>query len=159
MDEATALLLTLEFTDPRAPTACAGWTAHELVAHLAAGAAEMAGHAERALVGEPEQAARGFAEREAPFVAMEDPELRDRLFTEALRLHAAVDALSERGLSVAFSGRRLSAREIRTHGRSEAALHRWDLCGDDEIGVQHLGPPELTTHAVTVLNSLAAEVV
>jgi hypothetical protein len=66
----------------------------------------------------------GIAEREAPFVAMEDPELRDRLFTEALRLHAGVDALSERGLTVAFSGRRLSANEIRTHGRSEAAFHR-----------------------------------
>jgi hypothetical protein len=157
MDEATALLLTLESTDPRAPTACADWTAHQLVAHLAAGAAEMAGHAERALSGEPEQATRGFAEREAPFVAMEDPELRDRLFAEALRLNAAVDALSERGLSVAFSGRRLSAREIRTHGRSEAALHRWDLCGDDEFGDQVLGQPELTTHAVTVLNSMLAD--
>jgi hypothetical protein len=117
----------------------------------------MAEHAERALCGEPEQATRGFAEREAPFVAMEGAELRDRLFTEALRLNAAVDELSERGLSVAFSGRRLSAGEIRTHGRSEAALHRWDLCGDDEIGDQLLGQPELTTHAVTVLNSMLAD--
>jgi hypothetical protein len=157
MDEAAALVLTLESTDPRAPTACAGWRAHELVAHLAAGAAELAEHAERALCGEPEQATRGFAEREAPFVAMEDAELRDRLFTEALRLNDAVDELSERGLSVAFSGRRLSAGEIRTHGRSEAALHRWDLCDDDELGDQLLGQPELTTHAVTLLNSMLAD--
>ena len=42
MDEATALILTLEQTPTDAPTACSGWTAHELVAHLAAGAAEMA---------------------------------------------------------------------------------------------------------------------
>src|SRR5262249_2219726 len=42
MDEATAFLDALDRTPPDAPTACADWTAHELVAHLAAGAAEMA---------------------------------------------------------------------------------------------------------------------
>ena len=83
-DEATALLLTLETTDPTASTACVDWSAHELVAHLAAGAAEMAAHAEHALCGAPEQAAMGLAEREAPFVAMEDQELRARLIEEAL---------------------------------------------------------------------------
>ena len=71
MDEATALLLTLETTDPTASTACVDWSAHELVAHLAAGAAEMAAHAEHALCGAPEQAAMGLAEREAPFAALE----------------------------------------------------------------------------------------
>lgn len=156
MDEATALLITLSSTDPYAPTACVGWNAHDLVAHLAAGAAEMATHAERALAGEAEQATTGFAEREAPYVAMEDDHLRGRLLTEALRLNTAVEEMAERELTLSFSGRLMSASELQMHGRSEAALHRWDLCRDDDIGEDLLGQPDLTRHAVTVLNSMVS---
>ena len=148
MDEATALLATLAVTPPRAPTACAGWTAHELVAHLAAGAAEMADLVEGA-----ERATRAFDEREAPYVALDDDELRSRLVTEALRLQAAVQALGTEA-TVAFSGRRLTAAELSMHGRSEAALHRWDLAGDDDTSRELLAQPELTAHAVAVLNSM-----
>lgn len=127
---------------------------HDLVAHLAAGAAEMAGHAERALVGAPPQETAGFADREAPFLEMQDEALRGRLLTEALRLSSAVDELARRKLTVLFSDRRMSADDIQMHGRSEAALHRWDLCGDDDIGDEILAQPELTEHAVKVLNSM-----
>lgn len=154
MDEATALLTTLGDTPAGAPTACAGWTAHDLVAHLAAGAAEMADHAERALSGAPERETAGMAQREAPFAAMDDPALREILFGHALRLEAATAELARLGLDLPFSGRRLSASEIRLHGRSEAAIHRWDLCGDDGVGDELLSQPELTAHAVTVLNSM-----
>lgn len=153
MDESTALLATLAVTPPHAPTACVGWTAHELVAHLAAGAAEMADLVEAAVGGGPERPTRAFGEREAPYVALDDEELRGRLVTEALRLQAAVQALgSER--AVAFSGRRLAASDLSMHGRSEAALHRWDLVGDDATSRELLAQPELTAHAVTVLNSM-----
>jgi uncharacterized protein (TIGR03083 family) len=154
MDEATALLVTLGSTAPDALTACAGWTTHDLVAHLAAGAAEMATHAERTLAGKPDLPTRGFAEREAPFVALADDELRARLLSEALRLNSAVEALAESGLSFTFSGRRLSAVEMQMHGRSEAVLHRWDIVGDDDTGQELLSQPEMTEHAVTVLNSM-----
>ena len=40
------------------------------------------------------------------------------------------------------------------HGRSEAALHRWDLAGDDETSEELLRQPELTVHAVGVLNTM-----
>lgn len=55
---------------------------------------------------------------------------------------------------MAFSGRRMSVGEIQMHGRSEAALHRWNLCEDDEAGDELLGQPELTAHGVTVLNAM-----
>lgn len=146
--------MTLETTRPDAPTACVGWRAHDLVAHLAAGAAEMATHVEATLVGKDDRATSGFAEREAPFVALPDDELRTRLVNEALRLRAAVEALAEAGMSAPFSGRRLTAAELRLHGRSEAAIHRWDLAGDDGVGQELLSDPELTRHAVLVLNSM-----
>jgi len=154
MDEATALFGTLTSTDPGDPTACGEWKAHDLVAHLAAGAAEMADHAERVLVGVPARATAGFSDREAPFVELEDEVLRGRLLTEALRLNSAVEELAQRKLTVLFSGRRMSADDIRMHGRSEASLHRWDLCGDDDVGDELLPRPDLTEHAVKVLNSM-----
>jgi hypothetical protein len=156
VDEATAFLTALEATPPEAPTACAGWTAHDLTAHLAAGALEMADLVEATLAGEPERPTRAFDDREAPFVAMSDADLRGRLVVEALRLGAATEALAATGESstVEFAGRRLTSFELDLHGRSEAAVHRWDLVGDDEISQSLLAAPELTTHAATVLNEM-----
>jgi uncharacterized protein (TIGR03083 family) len=156
MDEASELLITLESTAPTTRTACAGWTAHELVAHLAAGAAEMAGLTEESVAGLEPRPTQGFRDREAPFVQLPDDELRDRLVVEALRLNAAVASLRAVGsaASVSFSGRSLSAADLDLHGRSEAALHRWDLAGDDAISVDLLSQPELTAHATSVLTSM-----
>jgi hypothetical protein len=158
MDEATALLLTLQSTAPDAPTACAGWTAHDLVAHLAAGAAEMAELTETAAQGLGARPTRDFDTREAPFVAMVDDELRGRLLVEAIRLNTAIEALGDTdpAPTVFFSGRNVSAAELTMHGRSEAALHRWDLAGDDETSNELLAQPELTAHAVAVLNTMVA---
>ena len=154
VDGATAFLTALAGTAAHAPTACTSWTAHDLVAHLAAGAAEMASLTEAAVAGLPARATAGFAAREAPFTAMDDERLRARLVTEALRLDAAVGALEERGGHVSFSGRLLSPADLRMHGRSEAALHRWDLAGDDDVGDALLAGPELTAHAVKTLNAM-----
>jgi hypothetical protein len=57
-------------------------------------------------------------------------------------------------LTVPFAGRRLDANELTMHGRSEAALHRWDLAGDDDTSEELLRQPELTVHAVSVLNTM-----
>ncbi|HEY5024512.1 MAG TPA: maleylpyruvate isomerase N-terminal domain-containing protein [Acidimicrobiales bacterium] len=156
MDEATAFLSTLQNTAPTAPTACAGWTAHQLVAHLTAGAAEMAGLTEAVTSGRGEGATTDFAAREAPYVAMADDELRTRLVVEAIRLSSAIEELdtASTGLTVPFAGRRLDSGALTMHGRSEAALHRWDLAGDDDLSQELLSQPALTVHAVKVLNTM-----
>jgi hypothetical protein len=118
----------------------------------------MADLVEAALAGDPERPTRGFDDREAPFVAMPDGDLRDRLVVEALRLGTATAALAttDESSTVGFAGRRLRSAELDLHGRSEAALHRWDLVGDDSISRSLLAAPELTTHAATVLNEMLA---
>jgi hypothetical protein len=114
----------------------------------------MATHAERSLAGKDELPTANFAEREAPFIALGDSELRDRLVSEAIRLQVVVEALQAAGRPIAFSGQEMSPDEVALHGRSEATLHRWDLVGDDDIGQIHLIDPDLTAHAVTVLNTM-----
>ncbi|MBA2323932.1 MAG: maleylpyruvate isomerase N-terminal domain-containing protein [Pseudonocardiales bacterium] len=154
--ETLALMETLAGADPAARTACPGWTVHELVAHLAAGAKENADLIEDVLAGRPTRATRSFDEREAVFVAMPDEQLRDELARESTRKLAAVDALAARGPDATydFTGRKFTAAIARMHGHSEAALHRWDIVGDDEVGETLLVAPELTRHAVEVLNTL-----
>jgi hypothetical protein len=52
--EAHALMSTLSEVSPSAPTACVGWSAHHIVAHLAAGSKEIADLIEeRLLAGRP----------------------------------------------------------------------------------------------------------
>jgi hypothetical protein len=55
---------------------------------------------------------------------------------------------------VDFTGTTMTTDQLTVHSRSEAALHRWDLVGDDDVSEQHLGQPELTRHAVHVLNAM-----
>ena len=116
----------------------------------------MADLIDAALAGEKERATKAFAEREAPFVAMADDDLRTRLVLEAIRLSTAIDALgsSAPAANVSFAGRRLDPAELTMHGRSEAAVHRWDLAGDDDVSEDLLAQPELTAHAVHVLNTM-----
>lgn len=154
--ESQAFTAALAEVVPTSPTACAGWTAHDVVAHLAAGSKEIADLIEEKLAGRPERATRGFAEREAPFAALPDAELREAMATESRRKLAAVDALADRGNDARFqfTGRSFTVAQLSTHSRSEAALHRWDLVGDDDVSDDLLTQPELTRHAVDVLNTL-----
>jgi uncharacterized protein (TIGR03083 family) len=147
---------TLADADPAAPTACSQWTVHDLVAHLAAGAKENADLIEDALAGRPARPTRSFVEREAAFVAMPDAQLREELIRQSHRKLSAVQQLSERGpdATYPFTGRPFSAALASSHGRSEAAIHRWDIAGDDAISMELLEAPELTTHAVEILNTL-----
>jgi uncharacterized protein (TIGR03083 family) len=155
--ESFELMKTLADADPAAPTACSQWTVHDLVAHLAAGAKENADLIEDALAGRPTRATRGFAEREAAFVAMPDEELRQELVHQSGRKIEAVQKLSAMGpdATYQFTGRPFSADLAYTHGRSEAAIHRWDIVGDDETSMELLAAPELTRHGVEILNTLA----
>ena len=154
--ELKALADVLGDLEPTAPTACADWTVHDLVAHLAAGAKEVAELIEEYLAGQPARPTRGFDERERPFRAFTHPGLLAALTEQSRRKIAALEVLAGRGdrAAVAFTGTTMTATQFQTHARSEAALHRWDLVGDDSVCDQLLSQPDLTRHAVNVLNAM-----
>jgi len=151
--EAAAFLEALEVTPPDALTGCAQWRAHEVAAHLGAGAVEIALNLEAYGEGRPVPATRGFEKREAPYRSMEDAELRSELPHCLERVAAALDAVlgAEPDAVVPWTGRQMVVATFVTHLRSELALHRFDLVGDDETSRSLLGQPELTDHAVAVL--------
>jgi uncharacterized protein (TIGR03083 family) len=154
--ELKALADVLGDLEPTAPTACADWTVHDLVAHLAAGAREIADLVEEHLAGQPARPTRGFDEREQPLRALTHAELLGALAEQSRRKLAALEALADRGdqAAVAFTGTTMTSNQFQTHARSEAALHRWDLVGDDGVSDHLLSQPELTRHAVNVLNAM-----
>jgi hypothetical protein len=154
--EGRALMEALDGVAPTSPTACEGWTAHDIAAHAAAGAKEVADLIDEHLAARPPRPTRGFAEREAPFAALDDDVLRGALLEESRRKMAAIKALSEleNDDAIQFTGRSFSAGTLLTHSRSEAALHRWDLVGEDDVSHELLAQSELTRHAVDVLNTL-----
>jgi uncharacterized protein (TIGR03083 family) len=145
MDELDAFLTTLERTSPDAPTRCPGWTAHDLLAHLVAGTEEMLRLTTLAGRGETSERTRPFSVREAPWRRVADRELRVVFLEVGARLMAELDALPT-GTRVPFTGWAMTAEELRTHGRSELAIHRWDLVGDDEVSQRLLGQRDLLKH-------------
>ena len=151
--EADAFVAALEETVPDACCACAGWTAHELVAHLVAAAIEVALTLEAYGEGRPVPATRSFEEREAPWRARDAATLRRELPGALGRMSAALDAVlgADPDAVVPWTGRQMVVATFVTHLRSELALHRWDLVGDDERSMALLAQPELTVHAVSVL--------
>jgi uncharacterized protein (TIGR03083 family) len=156
--EAHALVAALDAAVPGTPTACAGWTAHELVAHLAAGSEEIADLVEEHLRGRPSRPTRGFAVREAPYRALDWEDLRTAWMAQGGRMAEAVAALEARGPgdAVDFTGVPMTGAQLGVHARSEAALHRWDVCGDDATSDELLAQPELTAHAAWVLSAMTA---
>lgn len=153
VSEAKAFFAALDAVSPAAVTACVGWTAHEIAAHLAAGTAEIARLFEAVLAGEPVPETRPFAEREPAFRALPDAELRERMVREGERYQRARRALAPTTV-VRFTGWDMTPALFATHSRSELALHRWDLVGSDDLSRSLLAQPELTEHAVKALNAL-----
>lgn len=156
MHEATAFLAALRDHAADEPTACRGWQVRDVVAHLAAGAQEESDLIEAALRGAPTRPTRPFAEREATYRAMPYPELLAALARQSGGLSTAIDALVRTGGTVEFTGVRLTGAEFHTHSRSELAVHRWDIVGDDHIGRGLLSQPILTAHAVRVLSTMTS---
>ena len=154
VDEVGELITTLLGTPPERLTNCRGWTVHDLVAHLAAGAAEQADLIEEHLAGQPERPTRSFAERERAYQALPDAELRDRLVVEAGRFGVLQEQLGTE--AIAFTGRVMTAAEFAMYGRSECALHRWDIVGRDDVAWATLAQPVLTRHALTVLTGMSS---
>jgi hypothetical protein len=154
--EAEAFLEALQDTAPDVVTACDGWTTHEITAHLAAAAAEITRHLHYYVRGEAVPATRSFEEREAPYQAMDDKALRQRLESEEGRMRSMIDQALEREPEavIPWTGRQMVVAKFIPHMRNEFAIHRWDFAGDDEVGRELLGQPELTEHAVGVLGEI-----
>jgi len=156
--EAAAFTSTLASVEADQLTACSDWRAHELIAHVAAGAAAIAenvgGFNKGGVEAVPPTVA--LAEREAPYHRMSFSELRSRLATNHDHMMSAIDiALSEDpAAATPWAGRQMPIAAFVTHARSEYALHRWDLVGDDDIGTELLAQPDLTDHAVHALGEV-----
>jgi uncharacterized protein (TIGR03083 family) len=154
--EAECFLEALQGTAPTAVTACEGWTTHEVIAHLAAAAAEISRHLDPYLRGDPVPRTRGFEEREAPYQAMDDTALRTRLETEEQTMRSMIDQVVARepDAIIPWTGRQMAVAKFIPHMRNEFAIHRWDFEGDGDAGPELLGQPELTEHAVAVLGQI-----
>ena len=88
-DSVEVFMTALASVPSDAPTACTEWTAHNVATHLAAGVEERNVLIEDALASRPSRDTRSFAEREAPYLAMPDDTLRERLH-ETLMIGAKV---------------------------------------------------------------------
>jgi uncharacterized protein (TIGR03083 family) len=149
------LISTLSALQPSAPTWCPGWSAHELTAHVTAAAEERANLIEDHLAGRPSRPTRTWEVREPPFRVMPDAELRERLVEEAIRFESGVAALTESD-TIPYTGWAMTAERLRMHSHSEAVLHRWDLVGDDDIGIRMLSDPGMVAHAMAVFDAMPA---
>jgi hypothetical protein len=150
MIEQEAFLDAAGAVPPEAVVPGTAWTAHDVVAHLTAGGAELARLLGRRAGGDLAPTTTPFAQREAPF-----RELPYGTLLDLLRGNALGDALQamarDPGATLPFTGWTMTAAEHLCHMRSELALHRWDLVGSDPISERLLGQPDLTTHAVKAL--------
>ncbi len=101
-------------------------------------------------------ATQSFEVREAPYRAMNDPDLRRRLNMEENKMRSVIDQVlaKEPEAVIPWTGRRMAVAKFLPHMRNEFVVHRWDFAGDDEVGCQLLAQPELTEHAVGVLGRL-----
>jgi hypothetical protein len=154
--EAEAFLDSRQYTAPEVMSACEGWTAHEVTAHLAAAAAEITRHLRPYLAGDAVPRTRTFEEREPTFRAMDDVALQRRLETEEAQMRAVIGQVLARdpGAVIPWTGRTMAVAKFLPHMRNEFAVHRWDLVGDDDVSYRLLAQPELTEHAVDVLGEI-----
>ena len=155
-DSVEYFLAAINSVPAHAPTACAGWTAHHIAAHLAAGFEEVNDLIEVFHAGRPSRDTRTFDEREAPFLAMADDTLRERLLGHSTTMRKVLADFRAAGPDAVFqfNGAPFTAAQMTTHRDGELALHRWDLMGDDAISEELLSNPAFTRHAVFLLNAL-----
>jgi len=154
--EAEAFLEAAGATAPDAVSSCAGWTTHEVAAHVAGIAIEVNRHLDPYLQGDPVPATRSFEEREAPLQAMNHDELLGRVDAEEERMRKLVAGVLDKEPDgvIAWTGRRMAVAKFIPHLRNEHALHRWDIVGDDEVSFALLGQSDLTEHSVDVLGRI-----
>ena len=154
--EAEAFLDARQHTAPGTVSACDGWTAHEVTAHLAATAVEISRHLQPYLEGDPVPETRTFEEREPAFRALDDDVLSRRLETEEAIMRSLIREVleGEPDAVIPWTGRQMVVAKFLPHMRNEFAIHRWDFVGDDDTSIELLSQPELTEHAVGVLGQI-----
>jgi hypothetical protein len=154
--EAEAFLETVGDADPGAISSCDGWTVHEVAAHVTGIAVEVNRHLDPFLQGDPVPMTRSFEEREAPLQAMEHEDLLFRLDAEEQRMRTLVAAVLDVDPEsvIPWTGRRMEVATFIPHLRNEHALHRWDVVGDDELGITLLSQADLTAHSVLALGRI-----
>ncbi len=154
--EAEAFLDARQYTAPDVVSACDGWTAHDVTAHLAATAAEITRHLQPYLRSEKIPQTRSFDEREPSYRALDNATLLARLETEDETMRATIgQVLAEAPDAViTWTGRQMAVAKFLPHMRNEFAIHRWDFVGDDDTSNRLLAQPELTAHAVGVLGEI-----
>jgi len=154
--EADQFLASIDHVDPGSVSACDGWTAHDIAAHVTGIAVEVNRHLDPFMQGDPVPKTRSFDERERPLRDMDHADLLRRLDAEERRMRVLVaDVLGLNPLSVIpWTGRHMVVAKFIPHLRNEHALHRWDVVGDDEEGDELLGQSDLTEHSVEVLGQV-----
>jgi len=153
-DEAVAFFAALESVPPQAVTACRGWTAHEVIAHLASGADALANQIEAHLEHKSIPEFGSWEQREPRYRAIEDDRLRGRLVQAEQRMSACFDELLKASAETVIEqvGFGFPVGELVLHMRQEFAVHLWDLVGDNAETAALLGQPELLGHSVRMLS-------
>ncbi len=152
-DAATAALIG---ADPTIATRCDEWTGHEVLAHLVAAMIEMARPLEAVAENKtPPPTETDLEVREAPFRAKSYAELESMWPIVCARFQAALDYFTYTPeMTVTFAGLQWQVPLFAMHARSELALHRWDVVGDDSTSTALLSSPDLTKHAVETMGTL-----
>jgi hypothetical protein len=154
--EAESFLATRDEVAPGVVSACDGWTAHEVTAHLAGILVEVSRHLTPYLAGDPVPVTRSFEEREAPLQDLADHDLLRQLEGEEQRWRALMEEVlaKEPDAVIPWTGRKMAVAKFWPHLRNEFSIHRWDIAGDDDISDELLGQHALTEHAVEVLGEI-----
>jgi hypothetical protein len=154
--EAEEFFVTIEHTPPELVSACDGWTAHEVAAHVTGTAVEIIRHLDPYLQGDPVPKTRSFEEREAALRGLTHRELLARLERDDDRMRTVVtDVLArEPEAVIAWTGRQMAVAKFIPHMRNEHALHRWDVAGDDSTSLRLLSALDLVQHSVGVLGAI-----
>jgi uncharacterized protein (TIGR03083 family) len=146
-------MATLHKVEPHALTSCPGWTAHHLAAHICGNYEEIEQHV--AAFGErrPLERTRTWEEREQPLRELDHAVLLRRIEDRAAAAAAVIgDVLNEQPeAELTWTGRTVRVSGFPTHLRSENALHRWDIVGDDETSHVLLAQQDLLVHAVSFI--------
>jgi hypothetical protein len=153
--EADAFLTVLQDTAPRALTACAEWTVHDIGAHLAGTYEEVRRHLRAHAEGHPLTHTRSFEERESPFKRLAPVELLAAVERgeEEMRVEASAIVAAEPDATLAWTGRQMRVDAFLSHPRSECAIHRWDVVGDDALSWSLLGDFSLFKHAISAIGT------
>ena len=147
--ERDAFLAAAGHADFRSLSRCASWTVHDLVAHVTAAAAETAGTVEVSRSGATAPPTQEFGVREAAYRELSAAELLEALNGELTRLSTVFDdaLTADPNATADFAGVASPVAGLVRHKRSELAIHRWDITGDDDVSRAALSDPSLTQHA------------